>query len=228
MVGALAVLSLVVGSVMAIVQTDVKRILAYSSISHAGFILLGVAASSEAGTSAALFYVLVYTFMVAGSFGVVSLISRTGDGRTSLDDYRGLNRARPGLALLFTVFLLAQSGVPLTGGFLAKFYVIGAIVDEDGYILAAIAMLSAVVGAFLYLRIIVTMYFAGPEEEGTSDTGGTSEEPAEFEGPRVRIPAAAGVALGIALVATLALGIVPGPATAVANDATAELVISGN
>jgi NADH-quinone oxidoreductase subunit N len=223
MVGALAVLSLVVGSVMAIVQTDVKRILAYSSISHAGFILLGVAASSEAGTSAALFYVLVYTFMVAGSFGVVSLISRTGDGRTSLDDYRGLNRARPGLALLFTVFLLAQSGVPLTGGFLAKFYVIGAIVEEDGYILAAIAMLSAVVGAFLYLRVIVTMYFAGPE--GSDET---TEEPAEFEGPKVRIPAAAGVALGIALVATLALGIVPGPATAVANDATAELVISGN
>ena len=201
MVGALAVLSLVVGSVMAIVQTDVKRILAYSSISHAGFILLGVAASSEAGTSAALFYVLVYTFMVAGSFGVVSLISRTGDGRTSLEDYRGLNRARPGLALLFTVFLLAQSGVPLTGGFLAKFYVIGAIVEEDGYILAAIAMLSAVVGAFLYLRIIVTMYFAGPE--GSDET---TEEPAEFEGPKVRIPAAAGVALGIALVATLALG----------------------
>ena len=84
-------------------------------------------------------------------------------------------------------------------------------------------MLSAVVGAFLYLRIIVTMYFAGPE--GSEET---TDEPAEFEGPKVRIPAAAGVALGIALVATLALGIVPGPATAVANDATAELVISGN
>lgn len=220
MVAALAVLSLVVGSVMAIIQTNVKRMLAYSSISHAGFILLGVAAASDAGTSAALFYLLVYTFMVAGSFGVVTLIGRKGDGRHSLEDYRGLSRARPGLALVFTVFLLAQSGIPLTGGFLAKFYVIGAIVDEGLYALAAVAMLTAVISAFLYLQVIVAMYFAGPAgaEEG-------SEEPAEFAGPPVRIPAAAGLALGLALVGTLALGIVPGPATEVTRDATAELTV---
>lgn len=218
MVGALAVLSLIVGSVMAIVQTNVKRMLAYSSIGHAGFMLLGVTAASAAGTSAALFYLLAYTFMVAGSFGVITLIGRTGDGRHSLDDYRGLSRARPGLALLFTVFLLAQSGLPLTGGFLAKFYVIGAVVEEGFYALAVIAMLSAVIAAFLYLRIIVAMYFAGPE--GAAED---SEEPAEFAGPPVRIPVAAGFALALALVGTLALGIVPGPATDVARDATAEL-----
>ncbi|MCP4435384.1 MAG: NADH-quinone oxidoreductase subunit N [Actinomycetia bacterium] len=219
MIAALAVLSLVFGSLLAIVQTNVKRLLAYSSISHAGFILLGVSAASDAGTSAALFYVLVYTFMVAGSFGVVTLIGRTGDGRHSIDDYRGLARARPGLAMLFAVFLLAQSGVPLTGGFLAKFYVIGAVAEQGAWALAVIAMLSAVIGAFLYLRVIVAMYFAAPQ--GAAED---SEEVAEFEGPKVRIPVAAGFALAIALVGTLALGIVPGPATRVANDATAELV----
>jgi len=219
MVMAVAVLSLLVGSFMAIVQTNVKRMLAYSSISHAGFILLGVIAASAQGTSAALFYLLVYTFMVAGSFGVATLIGRTGDGRHELSDYRGLARARPGLALLFSVFLLAQAGVPFTGGFLAKFYVIGAAVRAGFYWLAVVAMLAAVVSAFLYLRIIVTMYFAAPEGAAAD-----SEETAEFAGPAVRIPAAASVALGVALVGTLLLGIVPGPATRVAQDATAELV----
>ncbi len=220
MVYALAVLTLLLGAVMAIVQTNVKRMLAYSSISHAGFILLGVTAASDAGTSAALFYLLAYAFMVGGSFAVVTLIGRTGDGRHTLDDYRGLSRARPGLALVFTVFLLAQTGIPLTGGFLAKFYVIGAVVEAGFYPLAVIAMLSAVIGAFLYLRIIVAMYFAGPE--GAAEDSG---EPATMAGPAVRIPVAAGLALTLALVGTLGLGIVPGPATRVAQDATAELVV---
>ncbi len=218
MVYALAVLSLVVGALMAIVQTNVKRMLAFSSISHAGFILLGVLASSDQGTAAALFYLLVYTFMVAGSFGVATLIGRTGDGRQNLGDYRGLGRSRPGLALTFTVFLLAQAGVPLTGGFMAKLYVIGAIVESGMTVLALIAMLSAVISAFLYLRIVVSMYF-----EASTDSA-DSEEPAELSGPPVRIPKLAGLALGLALVAVLALGIVPGPATRVAGDATAELV----
>jgi NADH-quinone oxidoreductase subunit N len=219
MVYAVAVLSLLVGSFAAIVQTNVKRILAYSSIAHAGFILLGVVAASEQGTSAALFYLLAYTFMVAGSFGVASVIGRTGDGRHDLADYRGLGRSRPGLALVFAVFLLAQAGVPLTAGFLAKFYVIGAAVEAGRYPLAVVAMLAAVVSAFVYLRVIVAMYFEGPEgaPEG-------SEETAELSGPRVRIPAAASVALGLALVGVLVLGIVPGPATQLADDATAELV----
>jgi NADH-quinone oxidoreductase subunit N len=222
MVEAVAVASLLVGSLGAIVQTNVKRMLAYSSISHAGFILLGVVAASAAGTAAALFYLLAYAFMVAGSFGVVTVVGRTGDGRHSLDDYRGLAATRPGLALLFSVFLLAQAGVPLTGGFLAKFYVIGAAVDAGKYPLAVVAMLAAVVAAFLYLRIIVTMYFAAPQ-----DAPEGSEEVAHLAGPPVRVPRLAGVALAIALVGTLALGVVPGPATRVAQDATAELVLPG-
>jgi NADH-quinone oxidoreductase subunit N len=215
MVYALAVLSLLVGSVMAIVQTNVKRMLAYSSIAHAGFILVAVEANSDAGVSAALFYLLAYTFMIAGSFGVVTVLGRRGDGLHDLDDYKGLAASRPGVALLFAVFLLAQAGVPFTAGFLAKFYVINAVVDDGQYVLAVIAMLSAVVSAFVYLRIVVAMYFAGNTYGG---------ETAELAGPAVRVPAAAGVALALAVVGTLWLGILPGAATSVANDAVAQLV----
>lgn len=215
MVYALAVLALVLGAFMAIVQTDVKRMLAYSSISHAGFVLAAVEVASDAGTSAALFYLLAYTFMVAGSFGIVTVMGRGGDGLHSLSDYRGLARSRPGVALLFSVFLFAQAGVPFTGGFLAKFYVIDAVAEQGQYPLAVIAMVSAVVAAFLYLRIVVAMYFDGNDE---------GAEPATLAGPAVRIPAAAGVALAIALVGTLWLGILPDAATDAAGDAVAELV----
>lgn len=218
MIYALAVLSLVVGSFMAIVQTDVKRMLAYSSIAHAGFILVAVEANSDAGISAALFYLLAYTFMIAGSFGIVTVMGRGGDGLHSLEDYKGLARTRPGVALLFAVFLVAQAGVPFTAGFLAKFYVINAVVAEGQYVLAVIAMVSAVVSAYLYLRIVVAMYFAGNTYGGESAT---------LAGPPVRVPAAAGVALAIAVVGTLWLGIVPGSATQVAGDAVAQLVAFG-
>ncbi len=211
---ALTVLTLLVGSLMAIVQTNVKRMLAYSSINHAGFILLGVLAASPQGTAAALFYLAAYTFMAAGSFAVVTVIGRTGDGHHSLEDYRGLSRTRPGLALIFAVLLLAQAGVPLTAGFLAKFYVIAAAVESDYWVPAVIAMLTAVVSAFLYLRIVATMYFGDTADAAT-------------DGPRVRIPAAAGVALGVAVLGVLFLGIVPGPVTEVANDAVAQLVALG-
>ena len=211
MVYALAVLSLIVGSFMAIVQTNVKRMLAYSSINHAGFILVAIEATSDAGTAAVLFYLLAYTFMVTGSFAIVTIMGRTGDGLHSLDDYKGLARTRPGIALLFSVFLLAQAGVPFTAGFLSKFYVINSVVDEGQYALAVIAMVSAVVAAFLYLRIVVAMYFAG-------------DDGAELAGPKVRVPAGAAIALGVAVIGTLWLGIVPGTVTRVANDAVAQLV----
>ena len=218
MVYAIAVLSLVVGSYLAIVQTNVKRMLAYSSISHAGFILVAVEANSDAGISAALFYLLAYTFMVAGSFGIATIMGRTGDGLHSLDDYRGLARSRPGIAITFSVFLFAQAGVPFTGGFLAKFYVINAVAAEGQWVLAVIAMVSAVVAAYLYLRIVVAMYFAGNDE---------GAEPATLAGPAVRIPAGAGLALAIAVAGTLWLGILPDQITSIARDATAQLVAFG-
>ena len=152
---ALAVLSLLVGSIAAVVQTDVKRMLAYQSIAHAGFILIGVEAATRQGTSAALFYVLTYTVMTSGAFAVVAVVARHGDDRHSLSEYRGLGSSRPVLAGLLTLFLLAQAGVPLTGGFIAKLSVFSAAVDVGQYWLALIGMLAAVIGAFVYLRIML-------------------------------------------------------------------------
>jgi NADH-quinone oxidoreductase subunit N len=212
---ALAVLTLVVGSFLAIVQTDVKRMLAYSSISHAGFILVGAEAASDRGVAGALFYLLAYTFMVVGSFGVATLVGRRGDADHSLPAYRGLSRRRPLLALAFTVFLLAQAGVPLTSGFLAKFYVIGAAVEAESYALALIAMVSAVVSAFVYLRIIVAMYMTGEEGDDAEAL------------PFIRVPPAAALSLGIALVFTVVVGILPSPVVDFARDAIPVLVSAG-
>lgn len=214
---ALAILTLVVGSLMAVVQTDAKRMMAYSSINHAGFILLGVVAASAQGTSASLFYLAVYTFMVIGTFGVLSLVSRHGDELTSLDDLKGLAGSKPLLAFLFTVFLLAQAGVPLTAGFFAKFYVLEAAVESSYYWLALVAMLTAVIAAFLYLRIIVSMYM------GADD--GDDPIPA-LEGPDVKVPWTAGLALAVCLGVTVFVGFFPQHLVDLANHAVPVLVAS--
>ncbi len=178
-VWAIAVLSLVVGAVVALLQNDVKRMMAYSSINHAGFILLGVEAATARGVSAALYYLFTYTFLVIGSFGVITLMARDADTGHTISDYRGLARRQPVLAIMFAVFLLAQAGVPFTTGFLAKFGVVGAVVATHGYVLAAIAMASAAVAAFFYLRVVITMYSpvgvpaaseAGVESESLAST----------------------------------------------------------
>ena len=209
-VWAMAVLTLLVGSILAIVQTDVKRMLAYSSVAHAGFILVGIEAATERGTRAAVFYLVSYTFMIAGSFGVATLVGRRGDARHSLDDYRGLSTQRPALALAFAVFLLAQAGVPLTTGFLAKFYVIGAAAQSESYALALIAMLSSVVSAFLYLRIIVSMYMSDPAEDS----------------PAIPIPFAAGLAITICAVVTVGFGTFPDPIVDLVRDSLPVLIAS--
>ena len=201
----LAVLTLLVGSVLAVVQTDIKRMLAYSSISHAGFVLIGLEAATRAGLAAALFYLFSYTFMVLGSFAIVTLVGRKGDRAHDLGSYRGLAGVRPGLALAFTVFLMAQTGVPFTSGFLAKFYVISAAVASHSYALAIIGMLSAAIAAFFYLRVIVLMY--SPPAEGES-------------APRFRLPRTMGVALAGALAVTLVIGLYPGPVIDFARHAT--------
>lgn len=222
MLYALTVLTLVVGSLFAITQTNVKRMLAYSSINHAGFLLLGVLAASPQGNSATLFYLFAYTFMAAGSFAVTTVVGRTGDGHHSLDDYKGLSKVRPGLALVFTVLLLSQAGVPMTVGFLSKFYVIEAALQSDfagAGALCVIAMLTAVISAFMYLKIVSSMYFGEPVGAGAgSGAGGTGAAPA------IRIPVSAGIALGLAVAGVVLLGIIPGPLSNVVGDATAQLV----
>ena len=201
----LAVLSLVVGSFIAVVQTDVKRMLAYSSISHAGFILVGVEAAghragevdSGLGVPSVVVYLLAYAVLVAGTFAIVALVARLGDGDTSLDSFRGLGKQRPLLAIALTVFLVAQAGVPFTSGFIAKFGVIRASVDEHSYALALIAMVTSVVAAFLYLRIMVSTWMSDPPPEGEA------LEP-------VRVPLSSGLAIGGAVLFTLVRRDLPG------------------
>jgi NADH-quinone oxidoreductase subunit N len=213
---ALAVLSMVGGAVLGMVQTNVKRALAYSSISHVGFILMAVEAASPEGVSAALFYLATYTFMVAGSFGIATLAGRRGDGRHSLDDYHGFSRTNPALAAMFVVFLLAQAGVPFTSGFVAKFYTVVAAVDAGSVILAVVAVLSAVVAAMIYLRIIIAMYMSEGADGG--------EEPAVEPAERIRIPFAAGLGLVVCLVATIGFGLLPNALTNMVDDSQPALV----
>ena len=197
----LALLTLVVGSVLAVVQTDVKRMLAYSSISHAGFILVGVeAAGHDAGELAlgdgmpsVLTYLLVYSVLTVGSFAVVSLVGRNNGGDTSLDAFKGLAKRRPALALGLTVFLLAQAGVPLTSGFVAKWGVIQAAVAEESYAIALIAMIAAVVAAFLYLRIMVSTWLEPSDESTTQEA----------------VPYATGLAVTLAAAFTVFVGVWP-------------------
>jgi NADH-quinone oxidoreductase subunit N len=207
-VGALAVLSLLVGSIVALVQTDVKRMLGYSSINHAGYILIAVYAASAEGTSAALFYLLAYAVMVFGAFAVVTVIGRRGDADHALTQYRGLGARRPMLAALLTLFLLAQAGVPLTGGFVAKLSVFDAAVDAHQYWMALFGMLMAAVAAFVYLRIVLTMY--APADE--SDDAPLAS--------RRRLDPGAVMALAIAASAVLVLGILPDYALDFAQHAT--------
>ena len=199
----MAVLTLLVGSILAVSQTNVKRMLAYSSISHAGFILVGVQAASEVGVEAAIFYLATYTFTVAGSFGVVTIVGRKGDNAHDISDYKGLAQRSPLLAFALLVFLLAQAGVPFTSGFLAKFYVIGAAVEARSYWLALVAMLASVISAYVYLRIVLAMY---------------SDE-AEAGAPKLPVPFGAKVALVAAVTATIGFGIIPGPLTHAARTA---------
>lgn len=201
----LAVLTLVIGSVLAIVQTDVKRMLAYSSVSHAAFMLVGLEAAGHLGSpaasdgvSSALVYVALYSVLVVGSFAAVSVVSRgTADANgsagagASLDAFSGLAKTNPVFALGFTVLLLAQAGVPLTSGFVAKFGVIRAAVSTESYVLAVLAMVSAVIAAYLYLRIMVSMWLA------------------ESSNARRTVSLAGRVTLAAAVAITLALGVVP-------------------
>jgi NADH-quinone oxidoreductase subunit N len=209
---ALAVATLLVGAILAIVQTDVKRMLAYSSISHAGFILVGVESASERGISAALFYLAAYTFMVAGSFGVITVVSRKGDDATTLDDFRGLATRRPAVAAAFAVFLLAQLGAPFTSGFVAKFEVLAAAADAGSWWLALVAMVAAVIGAYLYLRILVAMYMGDADAEADPAVGRAGAD-------RAKVPFGASLALAVAVIVTLVVGFLPGLLDDLTDDA---------
>jgi NADH-quinone oxidoreductase subunit N len=194
-VWALAMLTVFTGSILAVVQTNVKRMLAYSSISHAGFILVGVEAAGQMsgdGIATSMNYLAIYTVLVMGSFAIVLAMSGNTDGETNLSDFKGLAKRRPALALAFTVLLFAQAGVPLTAGFVAKFAVIKSSVEANSYVLAIAAMVAAVIGAYLYLRIAVSMWL----EEPASDS-------------EISIDPAVIVVIAISVAATLVVGFFP-------------------
>lgn len=211
LVWGLAVLTLLVGSTLAIVQSDVKRMLAYSSIAHAGYILVGLQAANELGLAGALFYVLAYTFMVMGSFAVVTIVSRRGDAAHDLDAYRGLYERRPALAVGFAVLLMAQAGVPFTSGFWAKFNVIAAAVDSRSYALALIAMLAAVIAAFFYLRLILVVFTSTEPSDDADIPAGRR---------RLPVPLAAGAAVVVTVAFTIVVGFLPAPVLDFARNAS--------
>ena len=199
----LAAISVIVGSVLAIAQTNVKRMLAYSSIAHAGFILTGLTAEGSPGIRAALFYLIAYAAMTLGAFGTVMVVSRRGEERTRLRDYSGLARTNPGAAALMTLFLLSLAGIPPTAGFIAKVNVFAAAIGAGYWALALIGVVFSVVAAFFYLRVIVFMYMQEPAEEAV-------EPPA---------PSGVGAVLAVPAAATLLLGIFPGVVVGVIEKA---------
>jgi NADH-quinone oxidoreductase subunit N len=161
----LCTLSLAVGNIFAVAQTNLKRMLAYSTISHAGFVLLGVLAGTPRGYSAAMFYMLIYALMALGTFGMILLLSRKGFEAENLDDFRGLSTRSPWFAFMMLLLMFSLTGVPLTAGFYAKLSVLQAVVQVDMVWLAVYAVIFSIVGAFYYLRVVWYMYFTEPETD---------------------------------------------------------------
>jgi NADH-quinone oxidoreductase subunit N len=161
----LSLLSLAIGNVVAIAQTNIKRMLAYSGISHIGFLLLGVLSGSQEGYAAGMFYAIAYVIMGLGGFGMVILMSRAGFEADQLDDYKGLNQRGPWFALMMMFLMFSMAGVPPFIGFWAKLSVLQAVVDANMVWLAALAVVFSVIGAFYYLRVVKLMYFDKPLDE---------------------------------------------------------------
>ena len=198
---AIAAVTMVLGTVVGVVQTNVKRMLAYSSIAHAGYLLLGIIAANDNGTAAVLFYLLAYAVSNLGALGIVALLGTEQHQHDQLRDFAGLWRSRPGLAALMTVFLLSLGGFPPMAGFIGKWYIFSAAVQEGHYALAVIGVLTSVVSVFFYLRIVVMMYMT---------------DGAETVRPPLPLTAAAGLALATA--AVFYLGILPTKVLALAID----------
>ena len=198
----LAIMTMTVGNVVAIVQNNVKRMLAYSSIAHAGYALVGFIAAGaapdpdgrNAAIAAVIFYLLTYALMNLGAFAVVQLMARSGDRRTEVDDYNGIGFQSPVLAFSLTLFLLSLLGMPLTAGFIGKIMVFRAALDQGYYVLIVIAVLNTAISAYYYLRLIIVMFFR--------------ERTTVWSSPP--IPASIGVALVITLAGVLYLGLFPG------------------
>jgi len=197
-VAVLAVLTMIIGNVVAIMQSNLKRMLAYSSIAHAGYILMAVAAAghpdvAQQGVQAALIYLLTYAFTNLGAFAVIIAVERNDGNGISIDDLRGLARQRPWLALMMAFFMLSLTGIPLTGGFVGKWYVFWASINAGQNFVALVGVLTSIVGAYYYIRVIVRMFL----EEGEADTY------------VARLPRALSASVFVTAVGTLILGVLP-------------------
>lgn len=158
-----AILSMGMGNIVAIAQTNLKRMLAYSTISHMGYFMLGILSANPNGYSASLFYVIIYSFTTMAAFGLIIMMSRAGFEAEEISDYKGLNKRHPWFAFMVALVMFSMAGIPPTVGFFAKLSVIQALVDVDKYWLAVVAVLFAVIGAYYYLRVVKTLYFDKPE-----------------------------------------------------------------
>lgn len=205
MMWAVAILTMAVGAVLALTQNDVKRMLAYSSVAHAGFLLTGVVATRPSGVSSTMFYLLAYGFTTIGAFAVVMLVRNAAGEATHLSEWAGLGRRSPLVAGIFALFLLALAGIPLTSGFTGKFAVFAAAVEGGAAPLVVVAVVASAIAAFFYVRVIVLMFFSEPAPDG----------------PTVAVPSVlttSAIALGVAF--TVVLGILPQPVLDLADRAS--------
>jgi NADH-quinone oxidoreductase subunit N len=203
-----AALSMTLGNVAALVQNNIKRLLAYSSIAHAGYMLVAFAAAPELGTSAVMFYAASYAAMNVGAFAVVSHFANAGERYVHLEDYAGLGRRSPLLAGALTIFLISLIGIPITGGFFAKFYVFSAALQSNLVALTIIGVVNSAIGAYYYLKIIVMMYMREAREDV----------------PVLPVPASLGLALAITLGATIYLGVLPGRVLGIVQRSAKQLL----
>jgi NADH-quinone oxidoreductase subunit N len=206
MLSVIAALTMILGTVVGVVQTNVKRMLAYSSIAHAGYLLLGIVSANTTGKAAILFYLLAYAVTNMGALGIVALLGTRQDQHDELRDFAGLWRSRPGLAGLMTIFLLSLGGLPPTAGFIGKWYIFSAAIQEGHYWLAVIGVLTSVISVFFYLRIVVMMYM----------TDGS-------DAVRPRLAATAVAGLALAVIAVLYLGVLPTRALDLALDSISTI-----
>ena len=205
-----AILTMVVGAVIAITQTDVKRLLAYSSIAHAGFILTAVVSSSVQGISSSLFYLATYGLSTIGAFAVITLVRDPGGEADHLSRWAGLGKRSPVIAGIFALFLLTFAGIPFTSGFIGKFAVFQAAIDGGATPLVIVGVLSSAIAAFFYVRIIVLMFFSDPVPDG----------------PVVTVPSVfTGTAVGLGALSAVVFGIVPAPLLSLANHAATQLFV---
>jgi NADH-quinone oxidoreductase subunit N len=207
-----AALSMTIGNLAALIQTNVKRLLAYSSIAHAGYTLVAFATLPQLGTSAVMFYVASYAAMNVGAFAIVSHLAGNGERHVTLEDYAGLGRRSPVLAALLTIFLISLIGIPITGGFFAKFYVFSAALQSSLVWLTVIGLINSAIGAYYYLKIIVVMYMRDSQED-------IAVSP---------VTPGVGAAIVLALVATIYLGVLPQGVLSFAQNSAKDLLQQPN